>query len=549
MARHLYRFYLYVVFIALLIFGAVAIGMLLNTLLLFTPLRGPDDNSIPTASEVTQSVIFTLISLLIAGALAGLHYWLIRRDMQNDPAANGSAIRALLLNLTEAVSISAAVPIVGYGAWNALSYSTTAGVVFSLSTAIPALALAGGIELERRRTQVDAGVALTFQRLHFYIVQLILLVFLAFVWISSISTLFNILFFSGNNEICGQNAQNCASSRPVFLALELLWFLAFWLLYSWATRNDTSPLMRLLVHYVNLITGLGFTLYGLYQIVQIIFLDLFHLSPSYIEVYASYAAHSYIAPLTLGILLLLCTHYWLSRAAQVNLIEKKGVPFIEYAFAAVLAGGVFWWGCGDALYHLLELIGTHALFNGHGWANSLGLIVPGLCYIPLDLYLLKQNSQNVKHAASPRRGQVLALLAGGILSFAIGAATALYAWVTTLFGSPIANWQQTMHIGLAAFLVGALLIIIYFSAARREHLFTTSPKQVPEEPVTPPTVLPTQVLSIEQILDELLAGKISKAEAVQQLSQRETHPEQPPQKEQVPAEAQKELENNVSNNL
>ncbi len=40
MARNLYRIYLYSVFIAMLIFAAVGLGMLLQTLFSLTPLRG-----------------------------------------------------------------------------------------------------------------------------------------------------------------------------------------------------------------------------------------------------------------------------------------------------------------------------------------------------------------------------------------------------------------------------------------------------------------------------------------------------------------------------
>jgi len=87
MAHNLYRFYLYTVFIALLIFTAVAMVRLLSTRLAFTPLQG-SSGSVPSQAEIIQSTVFVLVSLLIAGALGGLHYWLIRRDIRNDPSAS-----------------------------------------------------------------------------------------------------------------------------------------------------------------------------------------------------------------------------------------------------------------------------------------------------------------------------------------------------------------------------------------------------------------------------------------------------------------------------
>ncbi len=63
---------------------------------------------------------------------------------------------------------------------------------------------------------------------------------------------------------------------------------------------------------------------------------------------------------------------------------------------------------------------------------------------------------------------------------------ALYAWVTTLFRSPVANWQQVTHAGLSAGIIGAILVAIYLSIALREHLFSGSLKRV--VPVIPESV-------------------------------------------------------------
>jgi FtsH-binding integral membrane protein len=112
---------------------------------------------------------------VITGVLGGLHYWLIRRDIQRDPAAGTSAIRSFFLNITEAVGIAFAVPLIGFLVFGSLSSSADANVASPLAFALPALAVTVLLELERRRTKVNSGAALAFQRLHFYGVQIILL--------------------------------------------------------------------------------------------------------------------------------------------------------------------------------------------------------------------------------------------------------------------------------------------------------------------------------------------------------------------------------------
>src|SRR5438046_9514739 len=139
MARNLYRFYLYAIYISLLIFIAIVTGQMLNTVLDLTPLRGPF-TSAPAGQEIVQSVVLAVLAWVIAGALVGLHYWLIRRDIRHDPAAGASAIRSFFLNITEAIGIALAVPIVGF-MLGLLGLSVSAYVVTVVAIALPPLAL------------------------------------------------------------------------------------------------------------------------------------------------------------------------------------------------------------------------------------------------------------------------------------------------------------------------------------------------------------------------------------------------------------------------
>ena len=518
-ARNLYRFYLYIVYINLLSFVAFAVGYLLNTLLALTSLRGVYSGNGPDAKSVIQAIVFGVVASAIAGALAGLHYWLIRRDIRHDPAAGASAIRSFFLNLTQAQGIALAVPVAGFFVLNTLANSAGQNVVTAMAFSLAALALVVVIALERRRTQAGTGAALTFQRLHYYGVQILLLIFLTISWLSVIRPLVDTLFFASRGllEACGSSS--CSASNPLLLVSTMLWFVAFWLGYGWLVRNDTSTLLRLILHCLSLAYGIGYMLYGLYQLFQVLYLSLFHMAPALADVIGPGGRYDFFSPFTLGLLVTGVYYGWLRMAARQGLIDRQVLNLTAYAIATILSAGAFWWGCGLIIYTALQswmpVPNAPAVSD---WAAASGLAVVGLGYIPLSVYLRRRNSRDPLAAASPRRGFVLALCGGGILAFAIGGAVALYVWITALIGSPIPYWQQVAHQGLSATIVGAILIAIYLSLALREHLFSSPLKHVVSAVVPEPVVVPApQPLTIENILDELLAGKIARDEAASRI--------------------------------
>jgi hypothetical protein len=515
-ARNLYRFYLYIVSIALLIFVTFAVGYLLNTLLTFTPLRGSYAGNPPDAASVVQSIVFAVVASAIAGALAGLHYWLIRRDIRNDPAAGASAIRSFFLNLTQALGIALAVPMAGFFVLHTLATSSGQNVVGSTAFALSALALVVLLALERRRTQAGAGAALAFQRLHFYGVQVLLLIFLTISWLNAIRSIVDTLFFANRGILSSCVGAPCPTDNPLLLAISVLWFAAFWLGYGWLVRNDTSSLLRLILHCLSLAYGIGFVLDALYQVFQVLFLFLFHMPPALRDVVGPGASYDFFSPLTLGLLVAGVYYGWLRMAARQGLIDPRVLSLTGYAIATILAAGAFWWGCGSIIYSALQswmpIPDAPAVSD---WVSAIALVIAGVGYIPLSVYLRHRNSIDPMTAAGPRRGFVLALCGGGILALAIGGAVALYAWITALFGSPITYWQQVAHRGLSASIVGAVLVAIYLPLALCEHLFSSPSKRVVSA-VPEPVVLPApsvQPLTIENILDELLAGKIARDEA------------------------------------
>ncbi len=545
MARHLYRFYLYSIYIALLIFIAVVTGQMLNTLLNLTSLRG-SYISAPTRPEIVQSVVLTVVAWVIAGILAGLHFWLIRRDIQRDTTAGASAIRAFFLNIPEAIGIVLAVPVMGF-LLNGLGFSQANDITAAVAFTVPTFVLVGLLAWERRRTQVHSGAALVFQRLHLYGVQIVLLIVLSFAWFSTINPLIDGLIFGGRGTLAACHSGNdCPTYHMFYLAVSILWFVAFWIGYGWLLRKDDSHILRFILHGTSFAYGLGYVLFGIYIGVELIILPLFGLSASFKDVLGPSPFYNFVPPLTLGILIVGIYHFWLNRAVKEGLINPSVKALMEIAIAALLSAMVFWIGCGNLLYNAFQILNhVSDAPDVKTWISDIAIVVAGLGYIPLEIYLRRRNAIDPFAAAGPRRGLVFALLACGILASVIGGVTVLYLWVIALFGSPVIGWQQIVSVELAVFLVGVILVGMYLWSALKEGYWSRSSKQsvsldtsssgaaspniLPAD-ISAPVALPLEVTSsdtvssvlasspiqsvtLEGTLDELLAGQITRDEA------------------------------------
>src|SRR5262245_59106293 len=181
--RSLARIYYYIVFIAMLVLAAVGIGFVLNALLGLTALAG--DQPPPDGATITRSILFAGVAWLIAGILGGAHYWLIRRDLESDPAAGTGGIRSFFLNAAQFIAVwvgvaSVASAIVGIGR----PYSNA---IPSLSAGIAALFIAGIVQLERMRSIPGAGAPRVFEGLHIYGFQTILIFYAGFIWTNALS--------------------------------------------------------------------------------------------------------------------------------------------------------------------------------------------------------------------------------------------------------------------------------------------------------------------------------------------------------------------------
>jgi hypothetical protein len=525
MARNLYRIYLYTVFIAMLIFAAVGLGMLLQALLSFTPLRG-EYGSIPTHSTIVQVTVFFAVSWLIAALFGGLHYWLIRRDMHSDPVAGRSAIRAFFLNITELIDAPLAVYVSSSAVIAQFGHDPAFDLTGSAAFAAVTLLLLVVLELERQRAQAGPGAAMAFQRLHLYGAQLILLIILTSSWFNTVSQLVDAFVFGGQAggvTPCGKFS-GCQGPNLLFVVASTLFIVLFWVGYGYITRNDSASLLRRILHFASFTFGMGLLFYGISKAIELGFLALFGVILPAIEIQDNYNFTAYI---TLGLLVAGVYTMWFRIAARKKL-EGFGwatTTLIDLAIITALFAGAFWWGIAFVLLNAFESLGG-VQPGPRGWAPALALIVTGLAYIPLDLYLHRCYKQDPALAADPRRGFVFVLIGGGILSAAIGGAVALYSLLTDFLGSPLENWQYVARVGTSAFIVGVLIVASYLWTARREHLFSglikrSASEEMPShvEPEPLPTQLPPAEISstIDEVLDDLLAGKITRDEAANRM--------------------------------
>jgi hypothetical protein len=504
--RSLARFYYYIVFIAMLVLAAVGIGIILNTLLGLTPLAG--DEPRPDSATITRSILFAGVAWLIAGALGGVHYWLIRRDLATDPSAGPGGIRSFFLNAAQFVSVWVGVASVA-GAIVNIGRPFSFNVVPSLSIGVAALFIAGIVQLERMRTVAGAGVARVFEGLHIYGFLTILIFYAGFYWTNALS---ETLRRAIEPSVCS-GSEEFSSSCP-FGSINLggdwgaaLWIsaavAAYWLLARLLAASALRQAFQLIGYGISLIyflTGLFFLLnLGVRSALG----DPFE---------ASKLADGYALPAALfGLASAALYALWI-RSERGG--SRMGAETTDHAILAISAfeGAVpFWFGVGFIVWRLLELASGLSVAT-LDWAGPVAAVLTGVAYIPISLYLRVLTART--DAVGPRRAFVLALLAGGIIAGAIGAATALFAFGTQLLGAPISNWEDVTRVGAAIFLVGLTIAGIYFWSARSERLLAPRPA-APQEGA--PQGAPQPALTVEQVLDDFAAGRVSRDEAASRI--------------------------------
>ena len=540
MARNLYRFYLYVIFIGMLILAATGLGMLLQPLLALTPLRGNDN--IPANVVIVQAAVFAVVAWFIALALGGSHYWLIRRDMRADPAAGASGVRAFFLNATEAVSLPIGIAASAF-AIGQLGQANFSGVTGALALAIPTLCLFALVEWERRRSQAGPGAPIVFQHLQVYGVQLVLLFILTSYWLPTTNQLLDAAVFAGKGYqgFCGGPA-GCQGPNLLGSTLSTLWVRLFWVGYGFFSRKDSYSLLRQILHFFSFAFGVGYLLYGIERGLELALRALLGSPAPLTDITGPSAEYAFVPSITLGLLVMGVYGLWLRAAAGQRPSGQTTTLLMEEAIGAALMAASFWFGIGLVLFHVMESIaGSTPRPDVETWSMAIAFVITGVAYIALDIDLRSARAAST----GPRRAFVFVLLGGGMLAGAVGVVIFLYTVLTALLGSPVDNWQNAARQGGAIFITGALIVGSYLWVAIREHLFSTrrpgqaaaveetqkatqpAPVQTPlemngaaataPESVTEKPEAPLAAPTIEDVLDELQAGKITRDEAASRI--------------------------------
>jgi hypothetical protein len=479
MARGLYRAYLYAVTIGSMIFMAVGTGVLLGMVFAQSPqLRGPYGFA-PARDDVARAVVLASVSWVIGLGLAGLHYWLIRRDLHADPLAAGSAVRSFFLNGAEALAVSI---FVGDGAalLSGLGQSYQGDASGALALGVVTLALAVAFELERRRTRPAPGAALVFQRLHVYGLPLTFLFFSGTIyWLQALQqTMVSVLTSAGLLASgCAPGIYgNCADSSPVGPWAAALWMSAAWGLYALLARGDTRSILRRVVHLIGLAFGAIVTLVGIARGAELGLRALLGLHVSWGDFANNY---SFVPPLVFGALVLVAYGLRLRAEGASLPAEAPAIRLLAVAIAAGLAAVPFWLGCGGLVDLLVERFAGGTPPSTGEWATTISYVVAGLAYPPLAILLGINNARS--GIAGPRRALVYALLAAGTLASAIAAVVTLYTLLSGVLGVPVANGQQVAHASLSALAVGLVIVGIHVRILLSDRGSNQPPAPAPVE--------------------------------------------------------------------
>ncbi len=525
MLHSLYRAYLYGIIVVLLYFTAIATVVILSVLLEATPINGLAPATL-TSSDVVQPAVFAIVSWILTLSVGGFHYWLLRRNQSSDGDLANDAVRAAFLNLSEGIAALVAV-VAGIIAIDEITQNSGATVSFATLLVFAALFLL--FEFERRRLPANEGASLEFQRLHLSGLQLIFLVFFILPsLLNAFSTsLYLILTNTGTVSVCSYGpgyttygpgctapgAGTSALSEWLVVGLVVLAWLIYWLL----GLGDRSSNAVSTMHFLGYAAGVVVILVGLEKAFELVVNVVMGERLTGLDLVQPF---DFISPLLSGLVIVGASILLLRTGRDTLSSERSGTTLsTALAVTATLVALPFWVGCIILVYDVLE----HLVPGGSNpsLTTALALILTGVGYIPLELWL-RSRTRRDGAASAPKRAFELALLAVGMLDTVISVILLLFVTLTAVLGNPLPGWQESARAAASGLAIGVVMLLIYGrqALAQRASQRVESKKPVVQvgAVVTPDAATePISTNTIESILDELVAGHITRDQAAHQI--------------------------------
>lgn len=148
------------------------------------------------------------------------------------------------------------------------------------------------------------------------------------------------------------------------------------------------------------------------------------------------------------------------------------------------------------------------------------MVLAGAAFAPMTLLLGRHTCET--GVSWPHRIFVLILLASGVITSAGGLVVTLQAVGSSFLGAGASDWQRSGRTGAVTLLVGVIMVALFATLAARNRYLVARPEPKPTQPVISPEVtqpagqpvVSSEPLdSLDDILDALVAGRISRNEA------------------------------------
>lgn len=529
MVQTLKRIYLYTATTFALLFSAGVAINALSTLFRLAGMRqtvytetGPVEGPVPSADEVLQSMILFVVGVvLVGGVFGGVHYWLIRRDAQSDPGANGGPTRHLFLNgvlaLSALFTVSFTLPVLS-SVGDSIAFRNNA---FSLAFALTALVVFVLVLLERRRASPTGSAATVIRQIQEHFLEAVLLVIGSVVLFSTGETQINwVLLKNGSiHPMCYESGPVQFGPPPLIPCppplllgpwLQVAFMLGAWGTSVWMGAWDRRSMARWMIRFAALGYGLVWLLVGIELAVSTGAAVLFRSSEAWQT--ALDTNLPFLAILVTGTLTALPYFLWIHHADKASASAKRasrqgllGLPAaLSFAFLLVGSSLVLAWT-------VEQVVPAGHLANANDWAQAIGFLVAGVAWLPLWLAFQRDSSPERDGPMLPRRGYVLAVLAYTGIAAVAAAVFAIYQLVEAVLGLSTADHLVARQAATVAVVVGVAALAHFLRlGADLRMIHARQPVSAAPSLVTTPG---TSAETLEEILQEAVAGKVNVAVA------------------------------------